>query len=69
MKLLRNLLIKLRIIDFKIGDKVKPNPKIFKKKYTFLEGEEYAYIRKVEKNHIRIYGTTIPYSRKEMILA
>lgn len=69
MKKLRNLLIRLRILDFKIGDRVKPNPKVFKKGYKFLEGEEYAYIRKIEKNHVRIYGTTIPYSRKEMILA
>lgn len=66
---IKNLFIKLGMIDFKVGDKVKPNPKVFKKGYTFLQGEKYAYVRKVEKNHIRIYGTTIPYSRKEMILA
>lgn len=69
MKTLRNLLIRLGILDFKIGDKVKPNPKVFKKGYTFMQGEECAYIRKVEKDQIKIYGSTIPYSRKEMILA
>jgi hypothetical protein len=65
---IKNLFIKLHIRDFKVGDKVKPNPKIFKAKYKFITGEEYAVVRKVEKNCIRIYGTTIPYSRKEMIL-
>ncbi|OOM17187.1 hypothetical protein CLSAB_19070 [Clostridium saccharobutylicum] len=65
---IKNLFIKLHIRDFKVGDKVKPNPKIFNSKYKFITGEEYAVVRKTSEKFIWIYGLNSPIGKHEAIL-
>jgi hypothetical protein len=66
---IKNILIHLGILDFKVGDIVKLNPKVFNKEYRFKDGEENACIEKVGGNYIRLVGQVASYSIKELILA
>lgn len=66
---IKNILIKLGILDFKVGDIVKPNSKVFHKNYRFAGGEECACVEKVGGNYIRLVGQERSYSINEIILA
>jgi len=65
---IRKFLVNIGILDFRIGDKVKPNPKIFKKGYQIIDGEEYAVIRYYDGWCIRVKGSIAPFTKLELVL-
>lgn len=65
---LRKYLVKIGLLDFKVGDKVKPNPKIFYSWFRIVEGQDYAVVREVNSHLIRLEGTETPYIRKELVI-
>ena len=65
---IRNILIKFGLLDFKIGDKVTPNPKVFLKGFQFIEGKDYSTILEVGTSLIYLEGRNIPYLKNEINL-
>jgi len=65
---IRKFLVNIGILDFRIGDKVKPNPRIFKDGFQIIKGQDYAVVRKIEGRIIRVYGLIIPYYKRELVL-
>lgn len=65
---LRRFLIKIGILDFKVGNKVKPNPNIFKSNYKIFNDNDYAIIRFYDGWTIRVEGMTIPFTKLELVL-
>jgi len=64
----RKFLVNIGILDFRIGDKVKSNPRIFKDGFQIIKGQDYAVVRKIEGRIIRVDGLTIPYYKRELVL-
>ena len=65
---IRKFLVNIGILDFRIGDKVKPNPRIFEDGFQIIKGQDYAVVRKIEGRIIRVDGLTIPYYKRELVL-
>ena len=65
---LRRFLIKIGVLNFKVGDKVKPNPNAFKVGYQILDGQDYAIIRLYDGWAIRVEGGKTPFTKLELIL-
>ena len=66
---LRKYLIDFGILDFKVGDKVIPNPKIFKPNYQMVDGADYAVIRYYDGWTVRVEGNITPFTKLEITLA
>lgn len=65
---LRKFLVRIGILDFKIGDRVKPNPKVFKSDYQIVDNQGYAVIKYYDGWTIRVEGSNIPFTKLELIL-
>lgn len=65
--MVRRFLLRLGLVNYKVGDKVKPNPRIFQESYQLVEGQDYAVIKSYNGWIIRLEGNQAIFNKLELI--